>query len=255
MSYKENHADLFDTLAERRFYEQSEIDTDEVLSRGRASSIQSHGRPTRHKPVTKPISQSDDDVDLSGDDSVDDSDAELEKLAEQTGKADMTGQIEEKTLILAELRRDHEKWTRVRDVAVRTKKEARLIGKLSTKINKIFFEINDAEKFIEQHGASAAKLREIRMLESQIEQLELERVSIDQRIEFSVGRLRALRPYSQADDFHNNPSAISRAAQEEEEDDQDRLAALVAQRRKACQDAGEYNNTTRGRIFNPSSRM
>lgn len=156
-------------------------------------------------------------------------------------------ELKSRTEKLSALRDENERWEKVRREAQRNKLDPKRIAKVSQRISEIFFEIQEHERFIEKNGKAWKQKREIESIEQQIDQLESERAGLDSKLALLNERLRTLRPYKASDDYQNDPQTLNT----NDEDEFESLANMIAERRKACQEAGEYNSTHGVVIKNP----
>lgn len=240
--------DQFDRMIENRYAEQAEVEY-EPTPRYQNERKQQARKPVARKPaVKKPVAV----IDSDDDDTLALSDAE-----EDLKNIEIETEMKERMEFIREKTDESKKLEGMRNKAIAAKLDPAKIAKVSRQISKLFFEIQEHEKWIERHGSSFKEKKEIGALEQTIEQLEAERANIEQQLENARTRLRKLKPYSAGDDYTNNPASAGfvkdnkgkwiASSTQDEEDDQESLARVIDARRKACQEAGEYNGETRGR--------
>lgn len=167
--------------------------------------------------------------------------------SEETAKPEVsTDEIIEKKNRIEELKKNQKHWEFVRSKAIKQKIDSKRIGKVTQQINKIVAEIAEAEHWLrEQVNPETKRQNEIDRIEGEIDTLEQERNHIENRLEMLAERLRALKPHSEDADYINDP----RQLYVDEEEDMERLYELMAERRRACQEAGEYNSSNNFKVL------
>lgn len=123
-------------------------------------------------------------------------------------------------------------WESVRETAVKNKLSLEKIGKISQKISSLVFKISDLEEQLSKHDE---KPENIEAIEKEIQELEEERANISSKLDVLYAKLQGVKPDAPT---LNNPKKI-----DEFDDEREYLEILesINKRRKAGQEAGEFN--------------
>lgn len=206
--------DIFDRIASEKFMGQAGL-TDGVTT-----------KPVQKKPV-KQVKQE-----------CGDSDSDLEDLANEVANID--------TKRLALLQQELQRWEKVRT-------QARSNGVDPTRIAKVDKKIKEIKDELQRSTATShAQDKEVQKLEREIEELEAEKLALDQKISAHTIRLRQLRPHKTSDDWLNDPNQLGGRVVggkfvEDEDDEEEDHAALynhMMARRKLAESHNQYNAST-----------